>query len=559
MKLSLGAIVAAVLVVPGVEGTFFRDVVAGGRQAKNTLQKELLAKAVPLEEYRRNLRAHGYDFAIDETRNLQDNNDDYYINENYMYNFTGYSLKYAACQPVQKFSEDAINAGEYTPLITDDIVILRLCPSKSCNMIRQFGCTYNYVEYAVGISDYVRIMLRNTLDKEQQLCNYCNACANTNQRKLQGGENNENQDNQNDNQDRNENQENQEGMDEQNQMDDGGEEDMGDDAVQQDGDEDNQAGGDDGQWANDYYADDESCSDYESYCYSNGVALCNDNVDDDGGYLDTEGYLDYMGCTNVNGYYIRPRCDGYKQTISMGIYYDKFCSQYAGEKVSMNTLKIGVSPNAFVDYYGTKACIDCSESVSYDRTTTMQTTARDKWHSLVCFDLFSLTQNYPPYFSANSNLCNRMHVSAATCFSKLKDDVMFITNSSSEETACSYIESLRYGTYDEEGRLYSSYFKSATREVTDGQKMGLVASLLLCTLLAMYSCYLHHSITNLLIKSLSHTDLLPPSRSRQRSRSGSRRSRNGRRSAGNTERNTDEEWNSVQRVSNQRGMSRSRR
>ena len=98
----------------------------------------------------------------------------------------------------------------------------------------------------------------------------------------------------------------------------------------------------------------------------------------------------------------------------------------------------------------------------------------------------------------------------------------------SDDKECSFIESLRIGTYDADGQLYNDSSFGVSRKVTSTQKYLLAVSLVVCAILAVYSCYLHHAITNLLIKSLSHTDLLPPSRHRRRSNSASRRK--GRRS-----------------------------
>ena len=126
-------------------------------------------------------------------------------------------------------------------------------------------------------------------------------------------------------------------------------------------------------------------------------------------------------------------------------------------------------------------------------------------------------------------MCNNIHETGVKCTTNLQYD-LFDDGGSSDATECSFIESVRFGTYDEEGQLYTSKnFFGITRQVTDGQKIALAVSLLVCGLLAVYSCYLHHSITNLLIKSLSHTDLLPPSRARRGSRSSSRSRRSRRR------------------------------
>jgi hypothetical protein len=104
-----------------------------------------------------------------------------------------------------------------------------------------------------------------------------------------------------------------------------------------------------------------------------------------------------------------------------------------------------------------------------------------------------------------------------------------------------YIESLRVGTYDPEGQLYNENTFGVSRKITDIQKWLLSVTLLVCALLAVYSCYLHHAITNLLIKSLSHTDLLPPTRHRRRSSSAVRRK--GRRTRKPVPEEDDEEEN----------------
>jgi hypothetical protein len=150
----------------------------------------------------------------------------------------------------------------------------------------------------------------------------------------------------------------------------------------------------------------------------------------------------------------------------------------------------------------------------------------------------SMFQNAPPYFNANDNMCNRMHASGIKCTTNLQYDI-FDDSQSSDSTQCSFIDTVRFGTYDESGQLYvDSAQYGVSRRVTDAQKYGLGISLAICGLLAVYSCYLHHSITNLLIKSLSHTDLLPPSRHRRSSRGSKGRSRRRR----VTDDDEDEEW-----------------
>ena len=101
-----------------------------------------------------------------------------------------------------------------------------------------------------------------------------------------------------------------------------------------------------------------------------------------------------------------------------------------------------------------------------------------------------------------------------------------------DSTECSFIESIRFGTYNELGQLTTRDASGAVaQEVTDVQMTVLGISVALCVGLVIYACYLHHAMTNLLIKSLSHRELLPPSRqqSRQRGNMNNSPRRSGRR------------------------------
>jgi len=113
-------------------------------------------------------------------------------------------------------------------------------------------------------------------------------------------------------------------------------------------------------------------------------------------------------------------------------------------------------------------------------------------------------------------MCNKIHFAGAGCTSNVVYDLF--DGQSSDSTECSFIESIRFGTYDSNGEIAVKASDDAEEVVTDLQKLGLVGSAFICAVFVVYACYLHHSMTNLLIKSLSHRELLPPSRhSRRRS------------------------------------------
>jgi hypothetical protein len=354
MKFTLAAfVVAKLLALSTVDASFLRDVLQTGEKRtarENAIEDALLAKAIPLSEYRENLKAQGFEIPEDSRRLDEggdgENDDDYYMNGNYMYSFSGYSLKYSMCQPVQRFSEDAITAGEYTPMITDDIVILRLCPYRFCSSSRTFGCHYNYAEYAVGLTEYVRVMLRYKMDKQEQLCDWCESCYERRH------------------------------LDDADEEEDNGEDEDSEEDAEDGGDEDDAEDGDDAQQGDDadaddnvdYYSDD-ACYNYKTYCTDDdGYSVCEDNGDDDT-YIETEDYFDYLDCTRVEdangyGYYVRPRCDGYKETIKMAVYHDEFCAEYAGNQVSLKDFGLGFKEGMFQEFYSDAACLDCSQSVS---------------------------------------------------------------------------------------------------------------------------------------------------------------------------------------------------
>lgn len=457
MKLSMLEFSLVVGFFIPTEGSFTRDVLRkrSSPSAKDVMNEDLLARAVPLDEYEKEINAKGLYFGDSTSRRLEDyaneeeyeNEDDYYVNDYNWVDFSGYSFKYAKCQPIKHFSQSAVEAGEYSPMIVDDIVILRLCPSQYCSDSKTFGCNSNYIEYAIELTEYIRIMLRYEMDKSDQLCDWCDDCTGNRRTSWY----------------------------------------TGDDGV------------DDG--VDDYYAN-LDCTNYETYCFdSYNNTVCDNNnqnaADDatnagsgystDDGYssLDFEQYLDLIDCTQINGgYFIRPRCDAYSETLSMGIYNDKFCSSYAGSEVDLSDFNLGINPSYFNKFGKDSGCQDCSATGT------------------------------APSFSAKSNLCNRLEIEAAGCSSKASSAMKNYTDASDTDH-CSFIESVQYGAYDADGQLYTRRHGSL-RRVTGGQKFLLTLSILVASALAVYACYLHHAITNLLIKSLSNTDLLPPAKYRRR-------------------------------------------
>ena len=103
---------------------------------------------------------------------------------------------------------------------------------------------------------------------------------------------------------------------------------------------------------------------------------------------------------------------------------------------------------------------------------------------------------------------------------------------SNQEKQCAFIESIRYGTYDSYGEFYSSSSQSTTSSqehvaVTGVQTFFIVTFGLICSGCAAYACFIHHQITNLLLRSLS-LGLVDAQRSKSCERVGRSMSRNRR-------------------------------
>lgn len=336
--------------------SFHTDVVSRGdarrhlkKHHERALNDQLLEKAVPVQDYEKK-----YGVSLSD-RKLDEKNFDFDYNN--MYSFEGFSLTYAKCQPIQYFSEEAVEMGSTSPMAVDDIVVLRLCPEESCSDSKEYGCYSNFAEYALSLKDYLTIMLNFEIIKVQYMCEYCDGCLNGNGRRMEEAQQqdeqneNENQDNQQDNNynDNNQQQQNQYNYNNNNNQ-------------QQNGNNNNQGNAYDDQFANQY-----ACSGWGTFCSDYG-SKCNNNGQVNGNYLDYEGYLNYLECSQTNNqnngniYYIKPRCDGTHNTIKMTAHYDQNCMESLPD-MSAKNFGLGMTDNAFRNFYSGE-CLSCDDSVS---------------------------------------------------------------------------------------------------------------------------------------------------------------------------------------------------
>lgn len=256
-----------------------------------TISARLLGKAVPLQEYQ---SQHPNDESLQRQLANNDNNgDNYYVTSN-SYDFASYSLKYTTCQRVQHFSSEAIGNGESSPLVTTDIVLLRLCPERRCGANSEMGCSVGWGDYVLSLDEYVRIMTNYELDKQRNLCGLCEACQKGYGDFYYSGYRYNNG-----------------GRQRSRQLED----------VADAGDDD--AATDDAVAAyDDDYTEGGTCYTNSALCHINEESCANLDAggdENENGYASYSDFLNYLGCVEVkDGMYINARCDSDSNKIGWG-------------------------------------------------------------------------------------------------------------------------------------------------------------------------------------------------------------------------------------------------
>lgn len=415
-----------------------------------TISARLLEKALPLQEHQ---RQQPNDESLQRQLANNDNNDDnYYVTTN-SYDFASYSLKYTTCQRVQHYSSEAISDGESSPLVTTDVVLLRLCPERRCGDNSELGCSVGWGDYVIALDEYVRIMTNYEMDKQRNLCGLCEACQKGYGEFYYSGYRYNN-----------------DGQERSRQLEDGAN--AGDD----------DAAADDAVAAyDDDFTEGGTCYSNSALCHINEETCANldaEGEENENGYASYSDYLNYLGCVEVkDGMYVNARCDSDSNKIGWGVFYDPYCTQYAGNNININAVvdeDVIFEADAFESFYNGQ-CIPCSGGSA-------------------------------PYFKSNNNMCNKMYEQSDGCNAYIAYDFNDNDADEGDGNACSFIGSIRNGAFNKEGLF--GVKSSGDGPVTRSQITAIVCIGVLCTLMAIYSCWLHHEMTNLLLKSLAQKNLM---------------------------------------------------
>jgi len=91
------------------------------------------------------------------------------LDEEYIPDISGYSLKFEQCQFVKTYSDEMAEQEDYqTVLATQRFVIFRLCPTGSCG-----SCNYNFGEYLVDLETYLESTVQYYQEVQENMCDTC--------------------------------------------------------------------------------------------------------------------------------------------------------------------------------------------------------------------------------------------------------------------------------------------------------------------------------------------------------------------------------------------------
>ncbi|KAL7534851.1 hypothetical protein ACHAXR_006124 [Thalassiosira sp. AJA248-18] len=364
------------------------------------------------------------------------------------------------------------------------------CTQETFYGARGEGCQSNYGEYMIELSDYLQLMLEYQEERFETYCEYCEECMylvyqvwikNGGQnRKLsfeefQGSE------------------EHQKAARELGGNMNGGEADAN------------------------YY---KVCPEYDT---------CMEYQDMCGGGID-DGLSEYFECTEVernNGQvaYIAPHCADNGFTVTLGVYADENCNEYIGNSVNIANF-LGYELNADGEdelkpwYNSANGAMDILEFSDEDDVCIPCRKAdnpyEDSEYEAQSDDQAEKQYNYGD--DEINEICESLYEVSARCdkhfrsYTTKTKQAKYAEAVAQEDLACDFIDSVVMGNYNEFGyvnlsddqmeqtgwlgnSMYASEYGHYITEVTPLQIFGLVATIAICGILAVWSMTLHQSLS----------------------------------------------------------------
>jgi hypothetical protein len=362
---------------------------------------------------------------------------------------SGYSVKFEQCQFVKSYNaEMAEEQDATTVLATSRFVLFRLCPSAyGCS-----SCNTGYGEYLVDLESYLEATVEYFQTYQEEMCETCE-------------ENCYNQANEDENEDEEE---------------------------QQDEEEDNQ----------DENGEDRRKLAGRKLAYTVDCDTCWDECQkienmEENGYLDATEFLECAMIydpedDNKAALYAGPICASSGSKIKIGVFSDENC-MYLDSSKDVDDYLVdddGVSmhlSHALLKSTYTDTCISCKEPVEEDDNE----------------DGDDENGNDEEDADEVTEMCEQLYEDAAKCEtlhgmeSGTAAYYQYENQLAQEETICDFMQSLKSGTYDEEGEIIvsgSNSYRNGGKSTTGGQKFALTFFILGTVGLAAYAAMLHSKL-----------------------------------------------------------------
>lgn len=245
-------------------------------------------------------------------------------------------------------------------------------------------------------------------------------------------------------------------------------------------------------WCDDW---EDTCGDWEDTCVE--VEYDEENYDDQWERPEELKYEEFFECARVDDQgdddggaelYIGAHCADDDTTIKISVFYDEYCSNYAGGEYDPSDLTgQEFDEDALVDYYDA-GCISCDQAnYPYNDPAEEQEYGDDGNVEVEVLEI-----------------CERLYEDSGKCnrhFQEDDEDAYQSQNQYSSETrVCNFISNIVEDKYDEDGvisvdykTMVTDYIKDFdTEEVSDLQIVGIIFSLLACVFLSVYACQLNN-------------------------------------------------------------------
>jgi len=372
----------------------------------------------------------------------------------FAFDVSEYSLKYIKCAAINTFNDDLANdMDSESVLIAQRFAIFRLCPSNTCNDNDRNGCKYNYGEYILDLGIYLEAMQEYREERAQAYCAFCEDCMaleNQERRRLADDDSSST----------------------------GTSSSTGSTATSSTTGTGTATSSVTATATTSTATFGHACAYYnECYNYENVCA------NDDDAVIEYENFFECQNFEGRNGdiMYVGPHCGSDGRTIQIGLYYDQYCTHYAGNDIDLNYFtSMGFQKSGLAQYYK-QDCISCKESeLPYEQVNDDVTDA-----------------------DAISAICENLYYDAGKCNKNMGEEYYSQNEENSENLVCTYIQNIMKGRYDEYGEIHINNFDvgvmiDTVRELTTpGQAAALGLMVIFCVSLVVYSAILYHQVSAL--------------------------------------------------------------